>query len=336
MKWIDFPDTCFEVLGLPWFAENTPDLGRLPDRAKGRVREPVWNLGRLPSGGRIRFRSDTSCLGLRIACDDLSARHNMSTVGTRGFDAYVDGVYWHSAYPGDTGSRELVLFEGADRADRAIQVYLPLYQQVRVQAVGVDNGAEIKPAGPFSMRHPLVFYGSSVAQGAGACRPGMTYEAILARALDLDYVDLGFGGNGRAEPEMVDLINEVEACGYVFDLGKSYGMQSGEAYAAMLESVRASHPKVPVICVTPIFSTQEFFGAQYRDLSLHTRQVMREAAVERRKAGDAKTFLVEGTDLLGPEDADGFHEGVHPTDLGFRWMAERLAPVVRRAVFGEK
>ena len=185
------------------------------------------------------------------------------------------------------------------------------------------------------MRRPLVFYGSSVAQGAGACRPGMTYEAILARSLNMDFVDLGFGGNGRAEPEMVDLVNEVEACGYVFDLGKSYGTQTGDAYAAMLEAVRASHPEVPVICVTPIFSTREFFDSGYLDLSLHTRQVMRDAAVERRKAGDAKTFLVEGTDLLGPEDADGFHEGVHPTDLGFRLMAERLAPVVRRAVFGE-
>jgi len=43
-------------------------------------------------------------------------------------------------------------------------------------------------------------------------------------------------------------------------------------------------------------------------------------------AGDEHLQVVEGTDLLGPERADGLVDGTHPNDLEFQWMAEGLAP----------
>ena len=53
IRWISFPDSSFEVNGLAWFNENTPDLFRLPKRLKGIVREPVWNLAQSTSGALI-------------------------------------------------------------------------------------------------------------------------------------------------------------------------------------------------------------------------------------------------------------------------------------------
>jgi len=56
-------------------------------------------------------------------------------------------------------------------------------------------------------------------------------------------------------------------------------------------------------------------------------------AVRRRiEAGDGRLHLVEGHDLLGPDDADAFHEGVHPTDLGFDRIAARLEPLLREVL----
>src|SRR5205823_13521680 len=59
---IAFPDVRLEVFGLPWFSEDKPALRRLPLRLKDRFRSPVWDLAQDPSGGRIRFRTDSTTI----------------------------------------------------------------------------------------------------------------------------------------------------------------------------------------------------------------------------------------------------------------------------------
>ena len=55
-------------------------------------------------------------------------------------------------------------------------------------------------AKPFAISKPLVFYGTSITQGGCASRSGMSYQAILGRMLNADFVNLGFSGNGLGEP----------------------------------------------------------------------------------------------------------------------------------------
>ena len=86
MRWIPFPDAQFPVYGLPWFRENAPALWRLPGRLKEVVREPVWNLATQPSGGRIRFATDTTALGIRLRYERFGRMHNMCTIGQMGVD----------------------------------------------------------------------------------------------------------------------------------------------------------------------------------------------------------------------------------------------------------
>ena len=152
---------------------------------------------------------------------------------------------------------DLVLFENKDRSLKDITIYLPHGHEVRVFAVGVDADAELKTPPAFALKRPVVCYGSSVLQGTGAKHPAKTYPAAMARRLNLDFVNLGFGGAGKAEAEVVGLVNQLDACCYIFDLGKSYGAPTIERYARMLDTIRASHPKVPIFCVTPIYSTKE-------------------------------------------------------------------------------
>ena len=178
-----------------------------------------------------------------------------------------------------------------------------------------------------------MLYGSSIAQGAGAARAAMGYGAQLGRLMDLEVVNLGFGGAGKAEREVVELVSRIDACCVVLDLGKSYGLQAVDAYARMLEQLRATGPTVPLVCVTPVFSTRELHDSEYVALSEHTRDVMRRAATARRRDGDAGVVLVEGLALLGQRDSDGYSgDGVHPNDLGYARIAERLQSVVAGAL----
>ena len=103
MRWVPFPDEALAVHGLPWFEENAPDLWRLPKRAEGAVPDAVWNLAHFPGGGRIRFASDTSGLAIRY---ELSGEgRGPGSLGRRGLDVYVDGVYWSSALADSSGEK---------------------------------------------------------------------------------------------------------------------------------------------------------------------------------------------------------------------------------------
>ena len=330
VRWIPFPDERLEVCGLPWFQENRPRLWRLPKQSAEQLPPAVARLMKFPAGARIRFSSDTTSLRIRVEASRVYSHGHMSAMGTSGLDAYVDGQYWASVTVSREGEQELTFFQGSARRPKQITIYLPAYQEVTVLDVGVDAGAESGPPAPFAERLPIVFYGSSIAQGACAGRPGMSYEAILARRLNVDFVNLAFSGSGRGEPEVVDLVSRVEACCYVFDLGKSYRTQPVEVYAEMLRRIRAAHPWVPIVAVTSIFATREWYDPSWAELSRYVRDVTKQAAGEMIDAGDEDVHLVDGLELLGPADADGFQEGVHPNDLGFTRIADRLEPTLRQ------
>lgn len=326
--WFSFPDdTRFKTLGLYWLGENRPNLWRMPQGRFGELPSGVKRRCRTPSGGRILIECNTTKLALRVT--------PVSKGSLKGFDVYINGRFLSSAVAEEPNTtRELALFKELDHKKKEILIYLPHHQEVVIESVGVDKDTKFSPPEhKFARPLPVVFYGSSVCQGTGASKPGMTYAAIACRELNLDFFNLGFGGAGKAEPRVVDLVNSIPTCCYVLDLGKSYGMQDRTAYQEMLQTLRNSHPDVPIICITPITSSVEIYSEEYSRRSIHTRAVMRGAVHELIHSGTRKLYLLEGEDLLGFDEHDGLSkDGVHPSDYGFSIIARKLAPVLKQAV----
>jgi lysophospholipase L1-like esterase len=328
LTWHAFPDASrFVVLGLPWFPENQPKLWRLPASQMRSFPRGVQNRAKASSGGRLAFRTDSPSVAVRFRAEERLRAGD--------FETFVDGQPLPSVSITERGEdRELVWSVGLDRTSRDIVIYLPHVRQTEVVAIGLEAASEIALLQPtFSQPLPLVLYGSSVCQGSGAERSGQSYGAILARRLNLDLVNLGFGGAGKAEPEVVAKVDSLEACCFMLDLGKSYGDQDGEPFRQMLKALRDKHPLTPLIVVTPITSTKEVEEAAYSERSLHTRRVMREATQERLAAGDRQLYLVEGEELLGfDEHAWLSKDGVHPSDSGYAMMADKLLPLLQRVL----
>jgi lysophospholipase L1-like esterase len=338
VRWTALPGAEFEINGLPWFKENGGEFWRLPVKYKEKIRKEVWDLSRDPSGGRIRFRTDARTLAVKLEYPDPPGMRNMHAFGQSGVDLYVDGVYWGTA----TADKEAApgkiyqhtyfnLPPERPRGEQEMTLYLSLYKPVKVLAIGVDEGAKIAPARPFAVPRPVVFYGTSITQGGCASRPGMSYQAILGRMLNLDHVNLGFSGNGKGEPEMAKTVAEIDAACFVLDFSQNNRDADDLAtvYKPFLETLRAAHPKTPVLAITPIYGGAERSGTPRLELM---RAHIRKVVAERMGAGDTLLQLVEGTDLLGPERADGLVDGSHPNDLGFQWMAEGLAPRLRKVL----
>ena len=329
LRWIQLSNEQLEVNGLPWYGENGGELFRLPARLKDSYRKAVWDLAHSPSGGRIRFRTNSTALAIRLEYPEPPGMKNMHAFGQTGVDLYADGVYGGTAIddrdakPGKT--QEHTYFKGQPRADREIMLYLPLYIPVKVTGIGLDAEARIERAKPFAVKGPIVFYGTSITQGGCASRSGMSYQAILGRLLNVDFVNLGFSGNGLGEPELARTVAEVDASCFVLDFAQNNPTVESlaQAYGPFLQTIRSKHAQTPILVITPIYSAREAYS---RDARLEgMRELIRKAAAERIAAGDRQLEILEGTDLIGPSRGDGLVDGTHPNDLGFEWMAEGLA-----------
>ena len=205
---------------------------------------------------------------------------------------------------------------------------------VKVRGIGLDPEAKVTPAKPFARAKPVVFYGTSITQGGCASRPGLSYEAILGRQLNIDFVNLGFSGNGLGEPEMASAVAEIDAACFVLDFGANH--KTGEAmravYAPFLDAVRARHPATPIVVMTPLYTAREERMPSLKLDWQQRRDYISQVVRQRIKAGDKQLFLVDGARLLGSNPGDGLVDGGHPNDLGFSRMADGLAPVLGRAL----
>jgi lysophospholipase L1-like esterase len=330
LRWLQIPNPHLEVNGLPWFAENGGELSRLPIKLKETFRKPVWNLAQEPSGGRIRFRTNSTTLAIRLEYPHGPNMTNMHAFGQTGVDLYVNNVYWGTAIAGRDSKPELVqkhsFYEAQQRVDREMTLYLPLYAPVKVLGIGVDSNAEIQASNPFALNKPIVFYGTSITQGGCASRSGMSYEAILGRRLNVDFINLGFSGNGIGEPEMAGVVASLDAAAFVLDFAHNNPTLESlkRAYDPFIATIRREHPQTPILLVTPIYDAHLESWAP-RPLLDEMRTLIRQVGAERIAAGDMNLQLVEGTDLLGPSQGDSFVDGAHPNDLGLEAIAEGLA-----------
>jgi lysophospholipase L1-like esterase len=334
IRWISFPDSSFEVNGLAWFDENTPDLSRLPKRFKEIVREPVWNLAQSTSGALIRFKSDCSTLAIRYENLHMSGMKNMHVFGQSGVDLYTDNTYIGTAIHGKEVDVEHIYFNNAHPEHREHVLYLPLYNGLKIKAIGINSNATIKSPSPFAIPKPVVFYGTSITQGGCASRAGMSYQAILCRNLNLEHVNLGFSGNGKGEKEVADAVAEIDASCFVLDfMANNKNFETLEkVYEPFVRTIRKKHPTIPIILVTRIYAARESSLLGGREFIEAKRNVIRKTYKKMIAEGDKNLSLIEGYSLLGPNEVDGLVDGSHPNDLGFQLMADRLAPIIAKTL----
>lgn len=332
MNWLPFPDDRLSLHGLHWFAEDG-QMCRLPQRVREDVSPSVWGLAQHASGVRLRFATDSTSLGLRARFSDLHYMNNMPRTGQVGVDLWVDGQYWRPIFPDGMGIDFCGTFFGnLPRQRREITLYFGLYAPIELMGIGFDDECAIEPPAPFAVEKPVVYYGSSITQGGCAGRSGMSYQAIVSRALNTDFINLGFSGCGRGEPIIAQTIAEIDASCFVMDWSQNCVSMDElrERYEPFLRTIRAAHPETPIICVTPIFGSNEQWGQNvvFEQMRDHIRDVAGRVIAE----GDTKLTLVEGFDLLGPDDRDGLVDAVHPNDIGFTSMARGLEPALRSAL----
>lgn len=325
------------VEGQGW-TDTAEPWHRLPAKAKGVVRKEVWGLGTHSAGIAVRFVTDSAKIQARwtVTSSGLAMSH-MPATGVSGLDLYVrldDGWHWAGAgRPGGSPENEATLVGNAPAGRHEYMLYLPLYNGTKSLEIGVPAGAKLfKPAARQSK--PVVVYGTSICQGGCASRPGMAHVAILGRRLDVPTINLGFSGNGKMEPEMADLLAELDPSVYVLDcLPNMTTEMVKERVEPFVRKLRKARPNTPIVMAEQAPNQAATFLSS-REKLVDTKNVELRAIYDRLVTdGIAHLTYAEGDKLLGSDD-DATVDGTHPTDLGFERMATVLEPVLRPLVAG--
>lgn len=332
VRWYDAQHLGIEGQG--WRDTKHP-YDRLPAKAEGVVRPPVWSLSHDSAGMQVRFSTAAPSVRVRwtVRKQRLELPH-MPATGVSGLDLYVlSAGKWHWLANGrpEKQSNEQALVRDWTGGRRDYLLYLPLYNGIEKLEIGVPAGNEIQPAAK-ATRRPVLFYGTSILQGGCASRPGMAYPAIVSRLVDWPAINLGFSGNAKSEPEMSKLMAELDPAAYVYDsLPNLSPEETAQRTKPFLEALRAAHPKTPIVLVENIIYTDSGFVESRRKQYTAKNATLRAVYEQLRKAGDKHLYYVPAKNLLDAE-GEGTVDGTHPTDLGFDRMARAIAPVLAKAL----
>jgi len=335
-KWWNPSTTTFPVLeGQGWPKEVETYYDRFPARAKKTVRPVVWHLSQDAAGLVLRFRTNAPEITVRYTVSGALSMPHMSSTGVSGLDLYAlnknggwewDGGYYHF---GDTISYH---FTGLKHDyEREYHLYLPLYNHVKWMEIGVPDSSTMTPL-PVRPDKPIVIYGTSIAQGACASRPGMAWTSILGRRLHDPVINLAFSGNGRLEESVVSLVSELDPKIFVVDcLPNMSGFADDTIGARLVKTVRTLrnlHPDVPVLIV-------EHADASIG--SLDTRRVMTfdrvnhvgDSAFTSMKAEGMQDIYLLTSQEIGL-DMESTVEGLHPNDYGMELYAAAYEKKIRQ------
>jgi lysophospholipase L1-like esterase len=330
------------IEGQFWPNDVADPYDRLPASAKNTVRDQVWSLSKHAAGLMIRFRSNAEKIEVRYTVKGNHAMNHMPATGVSGVDLYAidsDGK-WFWCRGGRTFSDTIVYrFDGLlpndayHKLGREYRLYLPLYNQVTWLEIGIPEKNYFEPL-PVRMEKPIVVYGTSIAHGACASRPGMAWTGILGRKLDRPVINLGFSGNGRLEKELIDLLTEIEAKIYILDclpnLTNAETYSDHELRTRILSSVRQlkqKRPKTPVLLSEHAGYTDGGLNPARNKAYTRVNHIQQEAFKQLKSEGIPELYLISKAEIgLQWED---MVDGTHPNDLGMMHYAAGYEKVLR-------
>ena len=163
-KWHNPMEAGFPVIQNQGF---TKEIGnsytRLPERAKGVVSEPVWNLSRHSAGLAIHFYSNAPQIKVRYTVTGSLNMPHMPSTGVSGVDLYSinsDGE-WHFCF-GNYSFKDTITYTynniGKDRYHKQgfeYRLYLPLYNGVKWLEIGIPEDAKLEFI-PVSLEKPII------------------------------------------------------------------------------------------------------------------------------------------------------------------------------------
>ncbi|QEC79684.1 SGNH/GDSL hydrolase family protein [Mucilaginibacter ginsenosidivorax] len=343
-KWEDPAKAGFAVIeGQAWPTETAGTYDRFPPRAQSSLNPNVWNISHSSAGLYIKFKTDAPNLVIRYKVKGDLAMSHMPATGVSGLDLYAldPNGKWCLA-PGSFTFMDTVTYRYSNikvstsfpGRSYEYRLFLPLYNSVSWLQIGVPAGNNFAFM-PLAKEKPVLVYGTSIAQGACASRPGLAWTAILQRELDRPVVNLGFSGSGRLEKSVIDLMAEVDAKIYVLDcmpnLTSFADAEIETRLLASIQGLKQKHPLVPILLAEHAAGNVDGLLDTGRNTDyIRVNKVLNQTYSKLIAAGEKNVYLLTNKEI--GFDINSTVDGVHPNDAGMQQYARAYEKVIRAII----
>lgn len=331
--WHDITKSPFALHGI--FRHETDGFVRMPIAVAERLSQGRVILSKHLAGGRVRFRTNSSYVAVKCNFRFWDVMQHMPISGSHGFSVYKNGKYCKFTAPtakqiaaGEESNNtpfDGVVYLNNDGAMVDVELYLPLYSGVWDMQIGLEGGCALEAHAPYKHQTPILFYGSSITQGACATHAGNDYVNTLSRMLNSDIWNLGFSGGAKGEKVIADHMASLNPSIYVldYDWNAPDVAHLRSTHFPLYQTIRKAHPTTPIV----LGSKPDFFG---REDDIARRNVIKESYQKAVDNGDENVYFIDGETLFWDEERYACTvDNVHPNDLGFYRMARALYPVLK-------
>ena len=301
---------------------------RMPEAVAKSVSDGVYSLHTHTAGGRVRFITDSPYVAIKTKGRPSRMDH-FALTGCGGYDMYMDegteegiryaGTFRMPYYMEDEFEN---VIDFPKKKERIITINMPLYGEVEKFWIGLQEGSSLKEAPEYKITKPVVYYGSSITQGGCASKPGSSYQSILERKFNCNYINLGFSGNAKAEDTMIEYIKGLDMSIFVYDY--DHNAPSVEHLQAthnkMFMSIREAHPDLPIL----ILPRPKYYLSLVEE---ERAKIVKDTYLAAKARGDENVYHIIGKKLMELVKDNGTVDNCHPTDSGFFSMALAIGEV---------
>ncbi len=333
IRFHDVRQAPFELYGL-YDPLREPIFRRLPAEIGEATSPGVAKLEKQPAGGRVRFTTDSSYVAIKVELTAIAHAPHTTLCNSCGFDLYEDTDTDHryiKAFmpPYKTEDSYEQIIRLGSRRRRSFTINFPIHCVVKRLYIGLQADATLEAGQRYRNSSPIVFYGSSIVHGTAASRPGLTYQSIISRRMNMDYINLGFSGQAKGEPVLVEYMAGLDMCMFVCDYDHNAPTAAflRETHQRVYDIFREKRPDTPYIMISrPNIATNPTEFAERRDVVIDTFE-------HARALGDRNVYYIDGeTFFCGKYENECTMDAVHPNDLGFTLMADGIESELRRAL----
>lgn len=305
-----------------------------------KINPSVSILSTHSSGISAKFETNSKLITVNVELDAPAYMSHMTAVGQCGLDLYVyderkKEYIFHKAsiydFKETKFTYDLGVFE--TKKNRKIWINLPLYMGVKNIEIGIEDNSYAIPH-DFTNNKKIIFYGTSITQGATASRPGMSHTNLLSRWLDAEIFNFGFSGSAFLENEIADIISKVENPDLIFiDVQPNAGIDDRleKNLDNFVNRYLTYHPNVKIIIASRIYYSVDLFVKDKLKIRKYYEKFIKDYVLEKQKT-NKNIYYLDGSKVFGKNFHEKTVDGVHPNDLGSMEMAKYYYKEIKKII----
>ena len=303
---------------------------RFPATAASSVPANVWKYSQWSAGLQVRFKTNATSItvnyGLTLKYSFLEV---FSDMGANGLDLYAkkpDGS-WHWLHPASRTVGSVFNYTLINPNDPYYNangyeycLYLPPFATVNSLNIQVNSGASFSFIPVPQQIKPIVVYGTSIVHGQQSSRPGNIWTNILSRNFpDRPIVNLGFTGVAYAEPEVIQVINQIDADIFILDCLPNLWLFNSALvnprYSEAVSVIRTSHPNAAILFVEHAGYADVEMYLDRKTLVSNANNTLKDVYQNLINQGYKNLYYLS-KDELNLNPAEDMSDHVHPNDKG--------------------